>query len=112
MGSLRLAIMLVVVGCLVYNTKEVSGQCGGSVTDIISECSQFVQKTGPVVRPSPGCCVELRKLDVPCACKLVTKEVENLVSISKVFFVARSCGLNLPPGMQCGVVKVPPKAMK
>ncbi|XP_020214171.1 uncharacterized protein LOC109798352 [Cajanus cajan] len=108
---LRLA-MLVVVGCLVYNTKEVSGQCGGSLADLISECAEFVQKSGPVVRPSPGCCAVLKRFDVPCACKLITREVTNLVSIPKVIFVARSCGLNLPPGMQCGVIKVPPKAMK
>lgn len=98
---LNLAI-LVVVGCLICNTKEVSGQCGGSLTDLITQCQQYVQKTGPTIRPSAACCTVLRKFNVPCACKLITKEVANLVSIPKAVFVARSCGLNLPPGMQCG----------
>ncbi|KAJ1420636.1 Bifunctional inhibitor/plant lipid transfer protein/seed storage helical domain [Sesbania bispinosa] len=104
--------MLVVCGSLIYNTNQVSGQCGGSLPALISQCSQFVQKPGPMIPPSPGCCAELRHLDIPCACKLVTKSVEKYVSIPKVIFVARSCGLNLPPGMQCGSVRVPPKAMK
>ncbi|TKY67799.1 Bifunctional inhibitor/plant lipid transfer protein/seed storage helical domain [Spatholobus suberectus] len=104
--------MLVVAGSLIYNTKEVSAQCGGSVSDLVAQCSQFVQKSGPFIRPSPGCCAVLKKFNVPCACKLVTKEVANLVSVPKAIFVARSCGLNLPPGMQCGAIKVPPKFMK
>ncbi|KAL2329191.1 hypothetical protein Fmac_022618 [Flemingia macrophylla] len=100
--------LLVVVGCLVYNTKEVSGQCGGSVTDLVSQCSQFVQKSGPFIKPSRGCCTVLRKFNVPCACKLITKEVASLVSVPKAVFVARSCGLNLPAGMHCGAVVIPP----
>ncbi|KAK7264069.1 hypothetical protein RJT34_31672 [Clitoria ternatea] len=109
--NLRLVI-LVVIGLLTYNTEKVSGQCGGNVPDIVSKCSQFVEKSGAVVPPSAECCAVLRNIDVPCICKLVTREVEKLVSIPKAIFVARSCGLNVPPGMQCGSVKVPPKAMK
>ncbi|XP_027361321.1 uncharacterized protein LOC113869277 [Abrus precatorius] len=113
MGSSCLTLtILVIAGLLIYNTSEVSAQCGGSITDAISSCSQYVQKTGPTIPPSPACCVVLRKFDVPCVCKLITKEVENFISVSKAIFVARSCGLNVPPGMQCGPVKVPPKVMK
>ncbi|XP_020214249.1 uncharacterized protein LOC109798402 [Cajanus cajan] len=108
---LSLAI-LVVAGSLIYNTKEVSAQCGGSVSDLVSQCSQFVQKSGPFIKPSPGCCAVLKKFNVPCACKLITKEIASLVSIPKAVFVARSCGLNLPAGMHCGAVVIPPKAMK
>ncbi|KAK7341266.1 hypothetical protein VNO80_24192 [Phaseolus coccineus] len=112
-GSSYLSLtMLVVAGCLMCNTKEVSAQCGGSVADLISQCSEYAQKTGPKIKPSAACCAVLREFNVACACKLITKEVASLVSIPKVVFVARSCGLNLPPGMQCGAIKIPPKAMK
>ncbi|KAK7411765.1 hypothetical protein VNO78_03203 [Psophocarpus tetragonolobus] len=104
--------MLVVVGYLVCNTRDVLGQCGGSVSDAIAQCSQYVQKSGPIIRPSATCCAVLRKFNVPCVCKLITKEVASLVSIPKAVFVGRTCGLNLPPGMQCGAVKIPPNAMK
>ncbi|ESW03561.1 hypothetical protein PHAVU_011G024000 [Phaseolus vulgaris] len=112
-GSTYLGLAtLVVAGCLMCNTKEVSAQCGGSVPDLISQCSEYGQKTGPKIKPSAACCAVLREFNVACACKLITKEVASLVSIPKVVFVARSCGLNLPPGMQCGAIKIPPKAMK
>jgi len=101
-GTYLSLAMLVVAGSLIYNTKEVSGQCGGSLSDLIAQCSQYVQKSGPKIPPSATCCAALRKFNVPCACKLVTKEAASLVSIPKVVFVGRSCGLNLPPGMQCG----------
>lgn len=94
--------ILVVFGTLIYNTNNVSAQCGGSLPALISECSKFVQKSGPTIPPSPGCCAVIRSFDVPCACKMVTKETEKFVSIQKTVFVARSCGLKLPAGMQCG----------
>ncbi|WJX44987.1 hypothetical protein P8452_31908 [Trifolium repens] len=110
MSSTSLAIMVMIVGTLIYNTDNVSAQCGGSLPTLISECSKFVEKAGPTIPPSPGCCAAIRSFNVPCACKLVTKEVEKFVSVPKTIFVARSCGLKLPA--QCGSVRVPPKAMK
>jgi len=98
---LTLAIF-VVFGTLIYNTNQVSGQCGGSLPALISECSKFVQKSGPNIPPSPGCCAAIRSFDVPCACKLITKEATKFVSVPKAVSVARSCGVKLPAGMQCG----------
>lgn len=98
---LTLAI-LVVAGTMIYNTNQVSAQCGGSVPELISECSKFVQKNGPNIPPSPGCCAALKRFNIPCACKLIDKDIERLVNVPKAIFVARSCGLNLPAGMHCG----------
>ncbi|XP_057456745.1 uncharacterized protein LOC130747743 [Lotus japonicus] len=106
--SLAMAILLVVAS-LMCNTTQVSAQCGANVGDLISQCEKFVQKAGPTIPPSPGCCAVLKNVNVPCACRLITKDVEKLVSVPKAIFVARSCGLNVPAGMQCGSVKVPPK---
>ncbi|XP_058735165.1 uncharacterized protein LOC131607157 [Vicia villosa] len=102
--------ILVVFGTLFYNTNNVSAQCG--FTALIHKCSKFVETPGPTIPPSPECCAAIKSFDLPCACKLFTKESEKFVSIQKTIFVARSCGLKVPPGMQCGSVKVPPKAMK
>ncbi|XP_045821965.1 uncharacterized protein LOC123914843 [Trifolium pratense] len=112
MSNTSLALLVMIIGTLIYNTNNVSAQCGGSLPTLISECSKFVQKTGPPIPPSPGCCAAIRSFDIPCACKLITKEVEKFVSVPKTIAVARSCGLKLPAGMQCGSVRVPPKAMK
>ncbi|RYR69649.1 hypothetical protein Ahy_A03g016205 [Arachis hypogaea] len=101
--STLLSLATVVVACsIIYNTEKVSGQCGGSVPALISECGQYVQKSGPKVPPSAECCSELLKLDVPCACNFVTKDVVNLISVPKALFVAHYCGMKLTPGMQCG----------
>ncbi|KAL4327464.1 hypothetical protein AHAS_Ahas13G0102700 [Arachis hypogaea] len=101
--STLLSLATIVVACsIIYNTEKVSGQCGGSVPALISECGQYVQKSGPKVPPSAECCSELLKLDVPCACNFVTKDVVNLISVPKALFIAHYCGMKLTPGMQCG----------
>ncbi|MED6146511.1 hypothetical protein PIB30_035127 [Stylosanthes scabra] len=113
MGNSRnnlLRLASIVIACsIIYDTERVSvsGQCGGSVPALISECGQYVQKTGPQVPPSQGCCSELLQFNVPCACNLVTKDVANLISVNKVVFVAHYCGWGLTPGMQCGAIKIP-----
>ena len=94
--------ILFVFGTLIYNKNQVSAQCGGSLPDLISQCSKFVEKSGPNIPPSPGCCTAMRSFDVPCACNLITKEMEKFVSVQKAISVARSCGLKVPAGMQCG----------
>ncbi|KAK7258115.1 hypothetical protein RIF29_32567 [Crotalaria pallida] len=97
-----MAIILVVVRSIIYNTNQVSAQCGGDLPNLISQCSQFVQKNGPKVPPSPGCCAVLKTFDIKCACQLIPRDVEKYISIPKAIFVARSCGLNLPAGTKCG----------
>ncbi|MED6139831.1 hypothetical protein PIB30_087650 [Stylosanthes scabra] len=104
---LRLASIVIACSIIIYNTEKVSGQCGGSVPALISECGQYVQKAGPQVPPSQGCCSELLKFNVPCACNLITEDVANLISVDKAVFVADYCGWKLTPGMQCGAIKIP-----
>ncbi|EOY32804.1 Bifunctional inhibitor/plant lipid transfer protein/seed storage helical domain - like 10 [Theobroma cacao] len=104
---LTLAI-LVIAGTLVFGNHGVSADCKTSIPSLISQCSKYVQVSGPEIPPSQGCCDVMKDLDIPCLCNLVTPEVEKLVSMEKVVFVARTCGLTLEPGMKCGSFTVPP----
>ncbi|KAK8345327.1 hypothetical protein V6Z12_A07G140600 [Gossypium hirsutum] len=84
------------------------GQCETSIPKLISQCGQYVEGSGPETTPSKACCDVITSLDIPCMCKYVTPDVEKLVNMEKVVFVAKSCGLTLQPGMKCGSFVVPP----
>ncbi|KAK8655163.1 hypothetical protein V6N13_107753 [Hibiscus sabdariffa] len=88
----------------------VSADCVTSIPSLVSKCSQYVKIPGPEVQPSMDCCDVVKSLDVPCICKFVTPELQKLISMEKVVFVGRSCGLTVPPGMKCGSYVVPPLA--
>ncbi|XP_050224875.1 uncharacterized protein LOC126674472 [Mercurialis annua] len=102
--------MLVILGTLILNDRKVSAQCEGKVpiSDLISQCSKFVQKTGPKIAPSQQCCQVVKNAEIPCVCKLVTSAIEKIVSMEKVVYVARTCGVEVQPGFKCGSYTVPP----
>ncbi|PIA48262.1 hypothetical protein AQUCO_01400682v1 [Aquilegia coerulea] len=104
-----LAKLLLIVGIItVLNNQEVlAQQCKGDVEGLIRECAQYVQRPGPKTRPSQGCCNIIKKVDVLCACKRITKEVEQIISMEKVFYVLKSCGGNMRRGTKCGSYRVP-----
>ncbi|KAI4306745.1 hypothetical protein L6164_029998 [Bauhinia variegata] len=107
MASARICLtlaILTVAGTLMFNNNNnlVSAQCGANIPALISQCSQFVQMGGPQIPPSQACCAVVQPINVPCACKLVTKDVEKYVDPIKAVFVARHCGLTIKPGMRCG----------
>ncbi|CAN1751122.1 hypothetical protein LINPERHAP1_LOCUS4241 [Linum perenne] len=68
----------------------------------MSQCWKYVQKSGSKSPPSPGCCAALKPVDLSCACPYVSKSVEGYVSMDKVVYVARTCGMNLAAGTKCG----------
>ncbi|CAL9018521.1 unnamed protein product [Prunus brigantina] len=63
---------------------------------------EYVKKSGPEVDLSPACCAVVKKANVKCVCKLVSNEIEDLIDMEKVGFVARSCGKKVAPGTKCG----------
>ncbi|KAK9224745.1 hypothetical protein WN943_009781 [Citrus x changshan-huyou] len=86
---------------------QVSGaqHCGMNTNvlgQLVSQCEKYVLKSGPKIRPSPGCCAVVKKVDVPCVCTFVTKQIEEIVSIEKMVYVARSCGIKISAGTKCG----------
>ncbi|OMO54415.1 hypothetical protein COLO4_36502 [Corchorus olitorius] len=106
---LTLAIM-VIFGALILENSRVSADCQIDIPGLIAQCKDYVKIKGPKVPPSQGCCGVVTKLDIPCVCKLVTPEIEKIVSMDKVVYVARTCGLTVPAGLKCGSYVVPPRA--
>lgn len=94
--------IVVIVGTLMFGNVPVSAQCGGSIPQLVAQCSQFVKKDGPKIPPSPGCCSVMKAADIPCVCGLVTPDIEKLISMEKVVYVARTCGVTVNPGTKCG----------
>ncbi|KAJ4845971.1 hypothetical protein Tsubulata_000775 [Turnera subulata] len=103
-NALALA-MLIIAGVLLVSGQHVSGKsCNTNinVSDLITKCEKYVGKQGPPAKPSHDCCVVVRKANVPCLCSLVTKDIENFISMEKVAYVTKSCGKKIPPGTKCG----------
>ncbi|KAI3994013.1 hypothetical protein MKX01_003026 [Papaver californicum] len=65
-------------------------------------------KTGPKIPPSQGCCGVIQKADIPCVCQHITPEIEQVISVEKVIYVAQFCHKDLPRGTKCGSVTIPP----
>ncbi|KAH9790039.1 AAI domain-containing protein [Citrus sinensis] len=103
--------MVVIAGTLMFGNVRVSAQCGGSIPQLVAQCSQFVKKEGPQIPPSSGCCSAVKAADVPCVCALVTPAIEKIISMEKVVYVARTCGVTVKPGTKCGSYTVPPKRL-
>lgn len=102
--------MLVVAGILVLIFSNSSYQVMAAqdcrnksgLGSLVSQCSNYVKKSGPKVKPSPPCCEAVKAVDVRCVCDLVTKEVEEYIDMDKVVYVARSCGKKIKSGKKCG----------
>ena len=103
MKSLALAMLMVVASILLISgNHKVSAKCQGSIPNLISKCSTFVQKAGPENPPSADCCAVVMGLDIPCVCNLVTQAIENMISMDKAVYVGRTCGLSIQSGQKCG----------
>ncbi|KAK6945465.1 Bifunctional inhibitor/plant lipid transfer protein/seed storage helical domain [Dillenia turbinata] len=104
--------LMVVVGMVVIfaGSYQVSAQCGGDPSTIFAKCQSFVLIPGPKIPPSADCCASIKNVDIPCICKLITPPIEKIISMEKVVYVGRTCGLNIPPGLKCGSYTVPPQA--
>lgn len=76
--------------------------CKGDFQGLVTQCAMFVQKNVPKQDPSPACCNVIRSVDIPCACSHITEEIEKVIDMEKVVFVAKSCGRPLPTGTKCG----------
>ena len=97
-------IMVVVMAGEASGRWRVMGDddCGGILPNLISQCQQYVKIPGPTMDPSSECCDAVRKADVPCICAHITPEVEKMINMQKVTYVAQKCGRALPPGTKCG----------
>ncbi|KAJ9558279.1 hypothetical protein OSB04_012893 [Centaurea solstitialis] len=92
---------------LILGNKSVSAQCQGDVQGLMKQCARYVQKTGPKIQPSHGCCSVVKNVDLACVCGHITTEVENIISMEKAAFIAKACGKPLTHGTRCGSYVVP-----
>lgn len=98
--------IMVIAGISFSGKNVVTAQtCQGDLQGLIKQCAQYVQKPGPIVQPSQGCCSIVKNVDVPCICKYITKDVEKIISMEKVVYVARFCGQAISSGTKCGSKK-------
>lgn len=95
--------ILAMAGILIFNSSvALSQSCQGDLQGLITECAMYVQKRGPLMDPSPGCCNVIKSVDIPCVCKYISKEIESVIDMDKVVHVADFCGKPLSHGMKCG----------
>ncbi|CAN1751121.1 hypothetical protein LINPERHAP1_LOCUS4241 [Linum perenne] len=99
-----LGITLTVLIITAPHQASAQTYCNADLSSLMSQCWKYVQKSGSKSPPSPGCCAALKPVDLSCACPYVSKSVEGYVSMDKVVYVARTCGMNLAAGTKCGSV--------
>ncbi|KDP22141.1 hypothetical protein JCGZ_25972 [Jatropha curcas] len=101
--------MLVVAGILAFSGERAwAVNCDNDIIGLATKCKKFVAKEGAIEKPSNDCCAVVKKANVPCLCSHVTKQIEDLISMEKVFYVAKSCGKKVAHGTKCGSYTVPP----
>ncbi|KAF3436726.1 hypothetical protein FNV43_RR19473 [Rhamnella rubrinervis] len=77
--------------------------CRGDMQGLIKQCAVYVQKGTPMGDPSEACCTIVRGVDIPCVCQRLSKEIEPMVDMDKVFHVVNFCGRPLAHGTTCGI---------
>ncbi|XP_042517941.1 uncharacterized protein LOC122091834 [Macadamia integrifolia] len=105
---LALAVIIFMAGSLI-SSKGVSSQgCGLDLMGLVYKCLPIIQNlVVEEVTQSHWCCGALKNVEIPCVCKYITKELEELFSMDKVVDVAEQCGVTLPHGMICGSYTIP-----
>jgi len=107
-SNILLLAIFAVAGILFSGDKNMAvGQpCQGDMQGLITQCALFVQKNVPKMNPSPGCCGVIKSVDIPCVCQHITKDIEQMIDMEKVVFVAQYCGRPLAQGTKCGSKKL------
>ncbi|KAK9051640.1 hypothetical protein SSX86_028268 [Deinandra increscens subsp. villosa] len=98
----RLVFLAILVCAFASNKNMASAQCAGDMQGLMEQCARYVQKSGPMIQPSAGCCDVVKKVDLPCVCSHITTQVEGVISMEKAAFIAQACGKPLAHGTHCG----------
>ncbi|XP_010447223.1 PREDICTED: uncharacterized protein LOC104729900 [Camelina sativa] len=107
---IRTAVILAVAFFMIGsdNVHVAAQVCGANLSGLMNECQRYVSSAGPnSPPPSRSCCALIRPIDVPCACRYVSRDVTNYIDMDKVVYVARSCGKKIPSGYKCGSYTIP-----
>ncbi|KAM0022240.1 putative bifunctional inhibitor/plant lipid transfer protein/seed storage helical [Helianthus debilis subsp. tardiflorus] len=100
--SITRFVFFAVLVCSFTGNNMVSAECAGDMQGLLQECARYVQKPGPMIQPSAGCCSVVKNVDLPCVCSHITTEVEGVISMEKAAFIAGACGKPLSRGTHCG----------
>ncbi|XP_043707443.1 uncharacterized protein LOC122656843 [Telopea speciosissima] len=104
-----LALASIFMAGVLISGKSVSSQgCGLDIPGLVYTCLPIIQR--PVVEKvtkSQWCCNVVKKVEIPCVCKYITKKLEEQFSMDKAVYVAEQCGVTLPLGMICGSYTIP-----
>ncbi|WCJ36840.1 Bifunctional inhibitor/lipid-transfer protein/seed storage 2S albumin superfamily protein [Euphorbia peplus] len=96
-------LMFLATTILVLSSNHVSAvNCDNDIVGLVTKCKDYVLKEGAMLKPSRNCCDVVLKANVPCLCSHVTKQIEDIVSLKKVFAVAKTCGKKVARGTKCG----------
>ncbi|CAL4946989.1 unnamed protein product [Urochloa decumbens] len=103
------SILGFLVAMSIVGTQQAAGGCNIDFQGLVKECKHYVMHPdNPKIHPSAGCCGEVKKADdILCLCSMVNEKIEKLVSMEKVVYVTRECGIPVKPGFQCGSYTVP-----
>ena len=77
--------------------------CQNDIDALWHNCKQYVQKQGPKQKPSSACCITVQDADAheSCVCDyLGSRDAKEKLSMEKVFYVTKQCGVTVPAG--CG----------
>ncbi|CAM0883213.1 unnamed protein product [Alopecurus aequalis] len=85
------------------------GECLGDMFSLIPKCIFYVMLPlpGEHMKPSQECCDTWLKVDIPCLCSKVNGDVEAIVDMEHVVYIADYCKRPLTPGSKCGTYTVP-----
>ncbi|VAH36390.1 uncharacterized protein LOC125534031 [Triticum urartu] len=88
--------------------------CYDERDSVIRMCKWTIKKGSPYVIPDMPCRLEVRKVDMPCICRVLTAADERIISPEKLVRCSREAGVALPVGSKCGtytiVAPAPPSA--
>ncbi|KAF2301102.1 hypothetical protein GH714_020079 [Hevea brasiliensis] len=89
--------ILAMAGILISNGSNVGlGQpCEGDLQGLITQCAMYVQKGGPRMDPSQGCCNVIKYVDIPCVCKYISKDMRTLLTWTRLFMLLISVANHL-----------------
>ncbi|KAL6853506.1 hypothetical protein ACP4OV_019535 [Aristida adscensionis] len=104
----RLFLFLAIVVTMSTFGVQGDADCDSQVKELTDKCRKFVTwPANPKVTPSDECCAVVQKIDLPCACSKVDKEMEKIVCMEKVVYVGDYCKRPLKLDTKCGTYTVP-----
>ncbi|KAF8731911.1 hypothetical protein HU200_015857 [Digitaria exilis] len=66
------------------------------------ECDLSIRRGGGYIEPFDDCCNVVRRIDMTCVYRIISKMEEETKDVHYVYFVSQDCHKPVPPGNKCG----------